>query len=600
MIEDSEVRSLFKEECEEKLHAIEENLQKIEADPDNPEIWNALLRDVHTLKGSARMLKLDSIEILSHRLEDALGMVRKKTLILDANLSSLFFEIVDAIHAFASEATEGTVANINIKQLLSEIPTDGTKPAVTLDEKPVKESAKVEPVIIEKAEPSKQESPPPKVEAKLSSADTGIKISTIRVQIDQVNDMLAKIVELVVVKTQIEHLLTQINDSNAILEEKRFYKEQFGKLENQEEKTKELDAKLEQTLFDLRNQASDPVYKLHALVSGLANDMRNLGLIPISKLFDPFPRMMRELAHNLGKKINFVIDSEPIGFERKIIEGLKDPLMHLLTNALSHGIEPPQIRTQFGKDPIGKILLRARKTGFTIVIEITDDGMGVNIENIKSKAIEKGLFSEEQISHMTEEQIMDLIFLPGFSTATTITETFGRGVGLDVVRNAVKLMRGKVQLISNPGRGSTFRIELPVAYLTTHVMLIKQSDRLFAIPAQIIESCRIFTKDQISTIENHKIVQFNDEAYPLFWLANLLGLNKLEKLEDREDFTCLLLNEKEQRIALIVDVILEEQEIMIESSWQTFLELKGIVGTSILKNGEVALVLNPFGLIEIK
>lgn len=644
MIDDPELRSLFQTEIQERITSIEKNLSTLEKNTENEKIWIEVLRDVHTMKGSARMLKIQSIEVLSHRFEDILILIYKEHLKINPALTEFFYEITAGILSFVSEEVEGIPAMVDMAGLLNKIkttlaklksevppevkpqieappPSDQKQPAAPATEipqpgpkapppdqkqptpKPAFQKPQAAPLPDQKQPtPTLVAEPPPisSTEPKTKIFEKELHISTIRVNIEQINTLMTQVIELSVVRNNIDRLFEQIEEIVSLWEEKKQYRELSFFLDSKKLNKEEFEKFLEDKMSLLRNSAYDKIHRLELVSASLENEIRRLSLIPISKLFDLFPPMVRELAKSAEKEIEFsVVSGEDIVIDRKIIENIKDPLMHILRNAISHGIEPPTLRQQAGKPAKGKIEVSAKQTEQSIIIEISDDGYGLNIERIKSKAIQLKLYTEAELKQMSEEEIQMIIFRPGLSTALEVSDVSGRGFGLDVVQAAVESLHGSVSVKSQPRQGTTFIIELAINFITTKVMLVQQEKKIFAIPIDMIDNCILISSEQILTLEDQEILYFLGHPIPVFTLSNLLTLEG-QKISSNSTaaYSCLILKQMGKRIALLVDSILEEQKLVILPPNKQFIDIKGLYGITILKNGEVCLVINPLDLIK--
>lgn len=609
MIDDPELRALFLAENEERLHEIEECLHIIEKNPTQFQNWEELMRDVHTIKASARMLKIQSIEVIAHQYEDILTKIQKGEISFTRSLIKFFYEILDVIRSFVIEEVEGIPSKVDFAKILDEIhalkagkevkPKQPIIPSAApqVMVQPVVTPTSVPPVVPPTPEIVVKKKPKLVKAAKVSKE--GAQIATIRVYVNQVNALMTHAAELSIVRNRMERLFEEIEELLSYWEEKKTF--QKYSLEISKEKINESEKEIEEKLTHIRGHAYEHIHKLDLLSSTLVDNIRKLSLVPISKLFDPFPSMVREISKNFGKEIDLEIQTEEIGVDRKVIEELKDPLIHVLRNAVAHGIESSEEREQKGKPTKGTIALKAKQTEELILIEVSDDGAGLDLEKIKNKALQLKLFSQEELDTMSEELIQSLIFLPGFTTTTEVSEISGRGVGLDVVQESVENLHGNIRVKSQLGKGCTFMIELPSGYVTTQVMLVRQQSQTYAIPISLIESCFLITFDQISTIEEQDIIYLESQPYPILNLRDLFFQAKKEQapqLSSDVHYPCLVIKSLEKKFFLLVDAILEEQKLVVVSPSRLFLNAKGILGATILKSGEVCLVINPFDLMK--
>ncbi len=342
--------------------------------------------------------------------------------------------------------------------------------------------------------------------------------------------------------------------------------------------------------------------RLDLVTSALESGVKQLRLMPLSTIFNLFPRMVRDLSKTQSKEINFAIEGGDLLLDKRLLEEIKDPLMHLLRNAIDHGIEPPAERQQNGKLAAATLMIQVRQTGSQTVIEILDDGRGLDIQRIKATAIKRGLYTKAELDLMTTDKIQSLIFASGFSTRTRVTELSGRGVGLDIVRTNVERIKGSVDVESAPDRGCTFRIVLSHAIGSSQVMLVDARDRTYAIPVEFVDRMLLVNKADIFALSGTPTVQINGKTTTVAWLADLLDLPAVapdspsEVTRASKSVACLLLQSGRQQLALLVDRINDRQLISIEAPHPILKNVPHLSGSTILGTGEVCLVLNPLDL----
>lgn len=349
---------------------------------------------------------------------------------------------------------------------------------------------------------------------------------------------------------------------------------------------------LSKMIYDLdtlyRSSKEDDM-KVRMIIDEMESMVKNIRVLPISTVFNSFSRMVRDIAMEKGKDIDFEIQSNDTCADKKIIEEIKTPLMHILRNAIDHGIETKEDRIMAGKSMVGKILLSAKQDDNKIIIDVIDDGQGFNLEKIKTRAVARGFLTQEDINAMTDEAIMNIIFWPGFTTGDSITSVSGRGIGLDVVKTKISQLNGKVKVISEFGKGSCVHIEIPVALATLRVFLVEISEQVFAIPIQVITTFVLKKQDEIKTGNNGLSIVYNDKILPLYYLSDILGLKQTQR-SDKE--TVLIIEADEKSIALVVDKLLGDQDILQKKLPAPLYKVKNISGVTNLASGELCLILN--------
>ena len=346
------------------------------------------------------------------------------------------------------------------------------------------------------------------------------------------------------------------------------------------------------TIYDLNSlyrSSKEDDMKMRLIIDEMESMVKNIRVLPISTVFNSFTRMVRDIANEKGKDIDFEIEGNDTCADKKIIEEIKTPLIHILRNAIDHGIETKEERLASGKSPVGKILLSAKQDDNKVVIEVMDDGQGFNLEKIKDRAVSRGFLTQEDINSMTDEAIMNIIFWPGFTTGDSITSISGRGIGLDVVKTKISQINGKVKVISEFGKGSCVHIEIPVTLTTLRVFLVKISEQTFAIPIQVITTFILKNQDEINTNNGQRSILYNGNIIPLYYLSNIL---ELEPLPRGEKETILIIDSDEKTIGLVVDKLLGDQDILQKKLSPPLYKVKNISGITNLASGELCLILN--------
>ncbi|MBZ0243541.1 MAG: chemotaxis protein CheA, partial [Bacteroidales bacterium] len=318
--------------------------------------------------------------------------------------------------------------------------------------------------------------------------------------------------------------------------------------------------------------------------------------VPIGKLYQKAPRIVRDLAKEFGKQINLTVKGEETEIDRGIIEELNDPLVHMIRNSCDHGIESPQERIKAGKPANGTITLDAEQEGNNIVLRISDDGKGMDPEKIKLKAVEKEIISAETIQQMSTRDAFQLIFLPGFSTATVVSNVSGRGVGMDVVRTNIQNLKGMIDIESELGTGTTFIIKLPLTLAIIQGLLVKVKAETYALPLSSVVEVVAIDINNVYTVNRQEVIRIRTEVLPIIRLDNALGVTTDK--EDLEDRYVVVVGLGMQRIGLVVDELLGQQEIVIKSLGEYLGTIPGIAGSTILGDGRVIMIIDVAELIQ--
>ena len=336
---------------------------------------------------------------------------------------------------------------------------------------------------------------------------------------------------------------------------------------------------------------NEQIEYLERVTTNLHESVMNVRMVPIETVVNRFPRMIRELSQKLGKKMELYMTGEETELDRTVIDEIGDPLMHLLRNSADHGLESAEVRKQRGKDEVGTIFLNAYQDGNNVVIEVGDDGNGIDIEKVRNKAIEKGTITAEQAESMTDQDVIGLLFRPSFSTAEKITDVSGRGVGLDVVKSKIEALGGDVECKSVLGEGSTFTIRLPLTLAIIQALMVKLGDEQYAISLGSIQTIEDVPKDEIKYVQGKEVINLRGDVIPIIRLGQILDVPN-SGTEDSDSFTVVVIKKGDKMAGLIVDSLIGQMEIVIKSLGKYIKINKMISGATILGDGDVALIID--------
>ncbi len=342
------------------------------------------------------------------------------------------------------------------------------------------------------------------------------------------------------------------------------------------------------------NEVSDIEY-LESVTTNLHESVMKVRMVPIESVVQKFPRMIRDLQKKLGKKMELYMSGEETELDRTVVDEIGDPLMHLLRNAADHGLENAELRQERGKPEVGSIHLDAYQDGNNVIIEVSDDGGGIDIDSVKQKAIERGVVTPDQAGSMSDKDVMELLFLPSFSTAKEVTDVSGRGVGLDVVKSKIESLSGEVSVKSKYGEGSTWSIRLPLTLAIIQALMVVVGDEKYAISLGSIETIENITNNDINYVQAKEVINLRGTVIPLIRLDEMLDIR--EERSTSEDLIVVIVRKGEQRAGLIVDELMGQQEIVIKSLGKYISKCKYISGATILGNGEVALIIDANAMI---
>jgi two-component system chemotaxis sensor kinase CheA len=340
----------------------------------------------------------------------------------------------------------------------------------------------------------------------------------------------------------------------------------------------------------------ETVERMSRISGDLQSIILNMRMVPVDTVFNRFPRMVRQLARDLGKKIELVVVGAETELDRTVVDEIGDPLVHLIRNAIDHGVEMPGVRKRNGKDEEGTVILKAFHSGNHVFIEIQDDGAGISREKVLKKAISKGVVSEQTASTLSDKQVFELIMSSGFSTAETISDISGRGVGLDVVKNTFESLGGSITIDSVEGKGTTFSIQLPLTLSIISVMLVELQKEKYAVPLSSIIETAIVMKKDVLNVHNQKVIDFRGKVIPLVYLNDIFEVPQHE--EDSKYLSVVIVRKGDKIAGLVVDSFIGQQEVVLKSLGNYLVSVFAISGATILGDGQVALIIDSNALIK--
>lgn len=602
MIEDPQLHQLFEAESEEHLSRLDDGLLRLEKNCTDQEVLEEVFREAHSLKGSARMLGLTKIEMAAHGLESILNTARKGDSLLTADTIEHMTVVLRDLRVMVREAL-------------------GSTPVTT--ETVINSTASPELAIVNLEENAKLQTAPQKSIEDLAPSRTPstfvepFRIETVRVETSKLDDLLTLTGELSVIQGRVQHRLSMIDEISEqwlILERSR-KKFQYGScnvdgldksseplrkmLQMDNEALTLLGSKIKKT----RESFYEDCTRFEATAITLQEQVHSVRLMPFSVVFTLFPRMVRDLAKELRKEVELEIEGGEINVDKHILEEIKDPLMHMLRNAVDHGIELPDVREHQCKPRSGRLRLSAVKEGNNVILEVQDDGCGLDIQAIRNTALNNGLYDEATLASMPQAQLQQLILLPGFSTSTYVTEMSGRGVGLDVVRANVERLKGEILIKSTMLQGTMMQLRLPLGLSTTRVLLVSVGGYLYGLPIEFVVTSQRVKDENIFTLEGRPAFELNGQAIIAPGLADLLELSRSDVLTQKkeggiEETVCIVIQVGEERLGLRVDELLDEEEVLTKPLGAPLQRVRNVSGMAILGSGEICAILNQADLLR--
>jgi two-component system chemotaxis sensor kinase CheA len=592
-----EIITEFITEAEESLDRIEPLFVELEQKGQDKELLNDIFRSMHTIKGAAGFLGFQSIVDVAHSSENIMKKLRDGEIALSRQLMDVILKSIDMIRVLLGHLKAKDGIEEDVRPLVNELENalnaamSGTKASADSKEEAVESIT----------EDQKQTT-----ESIGSSPDT-----TTREPVEAIQDT-----EMVQQKTEFPQTIenntanTQKSDETAQVPKKS--KETAQNLRVDIERIdKVMDLAGEVVLvrnrllnisnyFDQR-YSHDPqtetlmetVSFLDRVTSDLQLAVMKMRMQPIKKVFSKFPRLVRDISASLNKEVELIIYGESTEVDKSVIEHIGDPMTHILRNSIDHGLEPADERIAKGKPAKGKVIINTFQKGNQIVIEITDDGKGMDIEKIKKKAVEKGLITEEEAGKMSDEAAVDLIFMPGFSTKEVATELSGRGVGMDVVKNNISLLNGYVEVTTEKDKGTTFRICIPLTLAIIQALMVEVSGSKYAIPLSPIEETLKVSKDEINNVTGQNVIVIRDKICPLFELNSLLGnISGNNNGHESNHKYLVVIGIGDKRFCVAVDKLLGQEEVVIKTIDGIDTTSSYVLGATITGDGKVVFILD--------
>ena len=614
--------SQFRDETAENIRILNEGLLVLESlEPgakDRREHIDTVFRAMHTIKGSARVLGFDQVGRVAHTCEYILGAVREGRRELDRALADDMLRGGDAILELVDAAIDGRPSSIDVEALTLTLGRSGRSEEPDARQ-PATETAAA-PASIEMLVPAANSNPlapaaPAPEPAAMPTFARNVRAAarqTIRVRVDRLDKLLNLAGELAVGRqAQTTHLQTLGEITTLIGQQERMLQaleRELKQLRFSQTQRESLDRHINGAL-NAGDQASKLI-RAHAerfeqhtnqttqLVEDLEQEVMTARLLPIATCFSNLPRAVRELARETDKVIELTLLGESTELDRKMIEALNDPLIHLIRNAVDHGIEPPEEREQVGKPRQGAISITAAALGAYVNVTIRDDGRGMDPKRLREAAVRKNLFSADAAALLTDQEALELIFTPGFSTAQMITDISGRGVGMDVVRTNIVELGGQVHVDSRMGIGTSIMLALPLTLITTRVLLVALGEYTFALPASSCQASIWAYAEHVKTIEGRAMLPYEGKLASLLRLADLLDVDGAQPFPSRRRTPAIVIGAAQRPLALLIDQLIDEREVVVKPLGPLLEKQRRFSGAIQMGDGRLVLLLNPLALAQ--
>lgn len=655
MIRDKEIRGLYKMETDEHFQRMDEALLCLETNPGDKGPLDELMRQAHSLKGASRMAGTEKVEKVAHALEDIFRAVLEDKFVLTSEIVDRLLRGLDGLRSFVEEAVTGKASAFNaddaereLEQLLQsglsdtaavkqkdsmEKPGEKRKRTAKKRRTPAatrtRASAAMEAGAKGRADSPRGEANVEGEDTREDSAEAGVApgsgesgayhIDMVRVETRKLDALMTQAGELTVAKGRVGRVLLLVDELLSLLDE---WNRGVTKLqrrptgvgaragilsmdESREEALIREKGRLDELVGKvsaLRNVAYGGYAQLETVAGEVIRSANDLRLLPLSILFRLFPRMVRDLAQMQSKEVDLIVEGGDTRADKRILEEMKDPIMHLLRNAIDHGIEDPQVRERLGKPRRGHIYLRAHQGPTSIEIEVMDDGRGLDIGEINKAAQKRGVSGSGEDGVLTPDEARSVVFSPGFSTSSFITEVSGRGVGLDVVRAIAESLKGEVKVTSEENAGCTVRIKLPISLAARRVLIAHVAGNAYALPVESIEKSLFVSDEDIFLMEGRDTIILDDQPVSVARLRELLGVgggtSPTGPAGKGSQVPCLIISDGHDRCGLVVDELLNEQEVVLKPRSSLLKRVRNVLGVSILDTGRICVILNPQDLMK--
>ncbi|TLD86877.1 hybrid sensor histidine kinase/response regulator [Helicobacter sp. MIT 03-1616] len=636
-----EIMEDFLVEAFEMIERLDQDLVELESNPEDLDLLNRIFRVAHTIKGSSSFLNFDILTRLTHNMEDVLNKARRDELKITPDVMDVVLHSIDLMKSLLNAIRDnGTDANSGIDiddtvvrlQAISNggaaseaeataaapapedqavaAPSNNTNANNPLADEPDLDyahmsgeevEAEIERLLKKRQEADKQAraaqkanggaaavqtpkapdaapapkptpaaapKPTPKPAAKKAGDEKAPAANveqTVRVDVKRLDHLMNLIGELVLGKNRLIKIYGDV--------EERYDGEKF---------------------LEELNQV---VASISSVTTDVQLAVMKTRMQPVGKVFNKFPRMVRDLSRELNKNIDLIISGEETELDKSIVEEIGDPLVHIIRNSCDHGVESPEIRAAAGKPETGTVKLKAYNEGNHIVIEITDDGKGLDADMLKHKAMEKGLISEREADSMSDKEAFALIFKPGFSTAAAITNVSGRGVGMDVVKTNIEKLNGIIDIESEKGVGTTQKLKIPLTLAIIQALLVAVQEEYYAIPlASVIETVRV-SQDEIYTVDGKSVLRLRDEVLPIVRLADIFKVDSV--LENTSEVYVVVIGLAEQKMGVVVDYLVGQEEVVIKSLGYYLKGTEGIAGATVRGDGKITMIVDVAAMMEM-
>jgi two-component system chemotaxis sensor kinase CheA len=610
----AEIRSDFLAESQEMIELLDQRFIILESDPTNTDLLNEIFRAMHSMKGSAGFLGFTHLVDVTHRAENILNKLRQGDMAVTQQVITAILEAIDVVKLLMADIKEsGTDEHVqtgSVSQKLDQVLAGNAGGEGGAAE--AKPSQQASPEKAQTAAPGDEPVPVPPKLGEILVSDGAVSKEQIIEALDkqehkpplgqvlvEMEAISPQALDAALHKQQGKGAHKGEEDQTIRVETKRLdmVMNLVGELVLGRNRMMKIGTGIEQAHENdpLARELGETLAQLNLVTTDLQLAVMKTRMLPIRKALAKFPRMVRDLSQKLGKQVRLELQGEETELDKSVADEIGDPLVHLVRNAVDHGIELPDERVAAGKHPEGCVRISASQEGNSIVIRIEDNGRGLQVEKIKAKALTKGLASAAELAAMEPREVFNLIFLPGFSTAEQVTDVSGRGVGMDVVRTNIRRINGTVEIDSQAGQGSVITIKLPLTIAIIQALLVEVERATFAIPlGSVIEAVKV-TKSDIKSINGREVLNLRERVLPLLRLAEEF---EIPVDPDRGDYYVVVIANGDRQFGVVVDRLRSQEEVVIKSMGEYLTDIKGVAGATITGEGKVVLILDMTELMQ--
>ncbi len=581
-----EIVDSFIVETNEIFEKLDNEILQIEKKPKDKELINSIFRAVHTVKGTSGFLSFEQMTILAHKFEDVLNKLRKGEISFRPAMLDTMLEAFDLMKVLLKQVVDRNIRDIDLgpttnkleslsrgeipsaqkgKTKEAQVPAGGKNSEGKPGKQAEKGAGKHDAPAARKDAPEQEESSPSRQAPAAPRVDKVIADTTIRVDVTRLDHLMNLVGELVLGRNRLSQIVSLEKEDNG--------------------------------REDFTRQLGETSAQIDFITTELQPAVMKTRMVQIGRVFNRFPRLVRDIAREFSKDIRLEIEGEETELDKSIIEEISDPLVHLIRNAADHGVETGDIREKTGKPRQGTIKLSAGHEGNHVIIEVQDDGAGMDPEKLKQKAVEKGLLSQEEAHEMKTEEAYGLIFLPGFSTAQKISSVSGRGVGMDVVKTNITKLNGIIAVESGVGKGTKFTLKLPLTLAIIQGLLVGVGEESFAVPLSSVLEVVHTSVSEVSTVNGRAVTRLRETVLPLVDISEVLEVPGRDK--HPAAFYTVVVGVANRRFGIIVDRLIGQKEIVIKPLGAYLKNIPGIAGSTILGDGRVIMILDAGELLHL-